>query len=132
MLLVDTSVWIGFLRGTDSEPVERLRSVLMSSEPVGITGVIYQEILQGADSVKRYEGYRDYFGSQPFFHPRDLVASYAEAARLFFLCRRNGVTIRSTADCLIAQIAIEHDLVLLHDDRDFDHMAQIVHELKVA
>ena len=132
MLLVDTSVWIGFLRGTNSESVERFKSVLMRGEPVGITGVIYQEILQGADSVERYEEYKDYFGSQPFFHPRDLVASYAEAARLFFLCRRNGVTIRSTADCLIAQIAIEHDLVLLHDDRDFDHMAQVIHELKVA
>jgi predicted nucleic acid-binding protein len=132
MLLVDTSVWIGFLRGTDSESVERLKAVLMSSEPVGINGLIYQEILQGADSVEHHEEYRDYFGSQPFFHPRDLVASYAEAARLFFWCRRNGVTIRSTADCLIAQIAIEHELVLLHDDRDFDRMAQIVRELKVA
>lgn len=132
MLLVDTSVWIGFLRGTDSGSVERLKSVLMRGEPAGITGVIYQEILQGTDSVERYEEYRDYFGSQPFFHPRDGIASYAEAARLFFLCCRNGVTIRSTADCLIAQIAIEHDLVLLHDDRDFDHMAQVIHELKVA
>ena len=45
-------------------------------------------------------------------------------------CRKKGLTIRSTIDCLIAQIAIEHDLLLLQNDKDFVHMASIV-ELKL-
>ena len=69
---------------------------------------------------------KNYLSSQRFFHPIDPVESYAEAARIYFLCRKKGITIRSTIDCLIAQICIEHELDLLHDDRDFDAMAEIV------
>jgi predicted nucleic acid-binding protein len=46
-------------------------------------------------------------------------------------CRRKGMTIRSTIDCLIAQIAIEHDLELLHSDRDFENMVSVIPELKI-
>jgi predicted nucleic acid-binding protein len=31
-----------------------------------------------------------------------------------------------TSDCLIAQTAIEYDLFLLHDDRDFEAIAEII------
>jgi len=52
------------------------------------------------------------------------VSRSGEAARLYFVCRRKGVTVRSTIDCLIAAIAIEHKALLLHDDRDFDAIAR--------
>ena len=55
-----------------------------------------------------------------------------EAARMYGACRAAGVTIRSTARCLIARIAIEHGIALLHDDRDFDEMARVVSELRWA
>jgi predicted nucleic acid-binding protein len=61
-----------------------------------------------------------------FYHPKNLVDSFETAARSYFLCRKKGVTVRSTIDCLISQIAIEHNLLLLHSDRDFDAMAQII------
>jgi hypothetical protein len=51
---------------------------------------------------------------------------------MYFDCRRAGVTIRSATDCLIARIAIEHGLLLLHDDRDFDKMAEVVPDLTLA
>jgi predicted nucleic acid-binding protein len=63
---------------------------------------------------------------QKFYHPKDQRVSFAEAARIYFNCRRKGVTIRSTIDCIIAQTAIEYDLLLLHNDRDFDAIAKIV------
>ena len=132
MVLVDTSVWIEFINGNSKGPVEYLKYILSEDQPVGITGLIYQEILQGADSLKRYRQFRDYFGSQIFFHPNDPIESYAAAARLYFDCRRKGVTIRSTNDCLIAQIAIEHDLGLLHNDRDFEQMKAVIPALKFA
>lgn len=109
MLLVDTSVWIDFLKGQSNEAVVWLKRLLSAGLPVGITSLIYQEILQGADSESRFAQFKDYFGSQRFYHPRDPVESHAQAAQLYVRCRRQGVTIRSTVDCLIAQIAIEHD-----------------------
>ncbi len=51
---------------------------------------------------------------------------------MYFNCRRAGITIRSATDCLIARIAIEHELILLHDDRDFESMAEVVPELELA
>jgi len=57
--------------------------------------------------------------------------SYANAARIYFDCRRKGVAIRSTLDCLIAEIAMEHNLILLHDDVDFCHMATVITDLKI-
>ena len=132
MYLVDTSAWIGFLRGADTAVVNRLRQLLQHGETVGLTAIIYQEILQGAESIQRFEQFRDYFGSQRFYHPLDNKESYVEAARLYFSCRRQGITIRSTVDCLIARIAIEHDLLLLHQDRDFEQLAQVIPELKLA
>ena len=63
---------------------------------------------------------------QQLFHPKDPVESYAQAARIYFACCRKGITVRSTIDCLIAQIALEHDLFLLHNDSDFIAMATVI------
>jgi len=52
-----------------------------------------------------------------------LPATYVRAAHIFRSLRRKGVTIRKTVDCMIASVAIEHDLFLLHNDRDFDLIA---------
>lgn len=126
MILVDTSVLIDLFKGASNGPANRMREVLGHHIPFGITSVIYQEVLQGAKSDKEYNLLRDYLSSQRFFHPQDPMKTYEDAARIYFSCRKKGVTIRSTIDCLIAQIALEQDLALLHNDRDFDAMAPII------
>ena len=128
--LVDPSVWIGFLRGQATAPVRRLRGLLAGGEVVGLTPVVLMEILQGTRSAEHFERYREYFGAQPSFDLRHGSLSYVEAAALYFRCRRAGVTVRSTIDCIVAQVAIEHGLTLLHDDEEFRHMARVVPELK--
>lgn len=129
MILVDTSVWIDFVRGRETDAVGRLRVALDRGVVAALTPFIYQEILQGADSERSFRELREFFGSQAFLHPRDAVDSHAEAAKLYFECRRKGVTIRSAVDCLVAQIAIEHGVALLHDDRDFDGLACVATRL---
>jgi hypothetical protein len=57
--------------------------------------------------------------------PRDPLATHVAAARIYYDCRRRGLTVRSTLDCVIAQIAIEHGVPLLHDDRDYDAIAHV-------
>ena len=61
MILVDTSVWIDFIRGRSTSPVERLRAALDRGVSAAITPLIYQEILQGAVDEKTFRDYRSYF-----------------------------------------------------------------------
>jgi len=132
LYLIDTSVWIDSLRNVDNAPVRFFRALIANDAPFGISGVIYQEVLQGARTDKDYARLRDHLGSLPFYPPRDERASFAAAAQLYRQCRRQGITIRSTIDCLIARIAIERDLTLVHNDRDFRHLQSLLPELKCS
>ena len=130
MYLVDTSVWIDHLRGRDCPHVEFLRSLLPHPLVIGITHLIYTEILQGARDPAAFDRLRTYFGGQRFYTFADAVGSHASAARMYLDCRRRGVTVHSTVDCLVAQCAIESELVLLHHDMDFRRIARVVPRLK--
>ena len=131
MYLVDTSVWIDLFRQNGRQAATRLKSLLSNDIPIFITGMIYQEILQGARNEKDFMLLQEYLKSQAFRHPRHVVESYAKAGRIYYDCRRKGITVRSSIDCLIAQTAIEHDLILLHNDRDFERIAEAAPELKL-
>ena len=126
MILADISVLIDFFKGSRTESGEKFRRILQQGIPFGINSLIFQEVLQGAKSEKEYRLLRQYLETQRFYHPKDPIDSFAKAARIYFKCRRKGVTIRSTIDCIIAQTAMEHDLFLLHSDNDFDAMANVV------
>ena len=96
MVLVDTSVWIDFVRGRATDAVARLREGLDRGIGACLTSMIYQEILQGADSERALRDFCVFFSGQRFLHPVDPVTSHENAARLYFECRRKGLTIRST------------------------------------
>ena len=130
MYLVDTSVWIDYINGRDAEQVNFLDDLLKNPLAVGITDFIYMEILQGAKDQKSLDQLRRYFSGQQFYRFTDPEHSHASAAQIYFDCRRLGVTVRSTLDCLIAQCAIENALILLHHDRDFIQIAKLVPDLR--
>ena len=125
MYLVDTSVWIDFLRGRRARHVDVLKALLEGDETVGTSPLVLQEILQGADSEARFETWRGYFAELACYVPLDLVTTHVAAARLYQRCRRMGKTPRSSNDCLIAQVAIDEQLILVHNDRDFDNIAAV-------
>jgi predicted nucleic acid-binding protein len=131
MVLVDTSVWIDFLRGSPSAQVAALEALLERDDLVGTAPIILQEVLQGADSPARFEQWRREFSGLMCYLPLDPIDSHVEAARLYAACRRAGKTPRSSNDCLIARIALEHDLTLLEDDRDFEAIAAVEKGLKL-
>jgi predicted nucleic acid-binding protein len=126
MILVDTSVLIDFFRGKKNAATRRFRTVLEQNLPFGITSFIFQEVLQGAKTEREYGRLRKYLSTQRFYHPNSPLNSFEAAARLYFECRKKGITIRSTIDCLVAQITIENNLALLHNDRDFEAMSAVV------
>ncbi len=129
---MDFSVWIDYLKGRETGIAERFAEILDRGYPVGLTSAIYQEAVQGVSPRDEFERTSEYLGSQTFYHPRDLVQSYREAALIYFRCRREGVTVRSSVDYLIARVAIEHELLLLRDDRDFESMAGVIPDLALA
>jgi predicted nucleic acid-binding protein len=126
MILVDTSVLIDFFQGKQNNPTEKFKTVLQHQVPFGITSFIFQEVLQGASSEKEYRLLKDYLESQRFYHPKDPVDSFAEAVKIFHTCRKKGIMVRSSVDCLVAQISMEHNLPLLHNDQDFELMKTII------
>ena len=131
MYLVDTSVWVDYLRGDPTPHVRVLKDLLAGEEIVGIAPIILQEVLQGADSIERYESWRECFADLLCYLPMDPVGSHVAAALLYQKCRKAGRTPRSSNDCLIAQVAIENRLVLLQNDRDFDAIASASGELRL-
>jgi predicted nucleic acid-binding protein len=47
-----------------------------------------------------------------------------EAARLYHKCRRAGESPRQLSGCLVAAVAIRHNIAVLHRDRDYDVIAR--------
>ena len=126
MILVDTSVLIDFFKGVKTEGSGKFEMVLQRGIPFGINSFILQEVLQGAASEKEFSLLKKYLSTQRFYDLKDPVDSFINAARLYMACRKKGITIRSTIDCLIAETALEHDLLLLHSDNDYNAMARVI------
>jgi predicted nucleic acid-binding protein len=96
---------------------------------LGATEIILQELLQGVPTEDEFDRLYAYLRTQRFFGPTKGLESHAEAARIYFRCRRKGISVRSTIDCLIAQVAIENDL--LHNDRDYPQISRAIPELQL-
>lgn len=129
MILVDSAIWIDFFKGADSVFRRKLRQLIEREEEVCLTAIHLTEILQGIRDDAEFERTKRHLLSFPVFLLKD-VETYLHAAGIYRVCRRSGKTVRKTVDCLIAAVAIENDLVLFHNDRDFDKIAACT-ELKV-
>ena len=125
MILVDTSVLVDFLAGRVTAPTRYLERLVAEEAAFFLTPLVVQEVLQGARDEAEWRTLRAYLTSQLSVDVEEGARSHVEAARIYFECRRRGLTIRSTIDCLIAQIALEHSFALLHDDRDFESIRRV-------
>lgn len=122
MILVDTSAWIEFLRGTGSDAHLRLREELEGAEQLAACDVVLMELLAGArDDADRDRLRRLVFGLE--FLAVEGPADYERAAELYRHCRRAGETPRKLSDCLIAAVAIRDGCGLLAADADFETIA---------
>jgi len=131
MILLDTSVLIDYLKDTKNAATNTLDEIIDNNLTYGICDYVYQELLQGTKTEKEFKKLKEYLETLPFYYLNYGKESFEKAALLNFKCRRAGVTIRSTIDLLIAEIAIENNLYLLHNDANFDNMAKKVTELKI-
>ena len=132
MYLVDTSVMIDVLKGVNNPKANLFRRIEDHQIPFGISEFGYMELLQGTSSDKTFSELKATLSTFTMYRLTQNEASYEQAATIYRQCRKSGVTPRSTIDLLIAQVAIENNLELLHNDHDFDAIASVVPELKIA
>jgi predicted nucleic acid-binding protein len=123
MLLLDSSVWIDASRGRSTEAT-RFVQTRDAQEEIATAGIIVQEVLQGIREQSKFEQMRQVLWSALILEPREL-STYEVAAQLYRSARATGLTIRKPNDCLIAAMALEHGALLVHNDHDFVHLAQV-------
>ena len=120
MVVVDTTVWIDYVRGIDTPYTNALDHELLHNQV--ITGdLLIAEFLQGFHNDQDFETATEIMNSLIYFDMLGKDIAMKSAANFRFL-RKKGITIRKTADVIIGTFCIEHALPLLHNDRDFDPM----------
>ncbi len=122
--LVDTSVWIDFFNGVKTASSMTLHKLIEAEQSICISDIILAETLQGFRRDADFEAAKAHLLLFPVYSLQS-PDGYLKAAQLYRMCRKKGVTIRKTIDCLIAQTAIDHGLILLHKDSDFDKIASV-------
>lgn len=118
MILVDSSVWIDYFRGTITAQTEKLDQ-LLGSEPLAIGDLILTEVLQGFTDERSFHEARKMLTALTVVELGGEEVAI-QAARNFRALRKLGVTARKTIDTVIATRCIESGYDLLHSDRDFD------------
>lgn len=118
MILVDSSVWIDYFRGTATPQAEKLDS-LLGTEPIAVGDLILTEVLQGFVSDRDFNQAKKLLTSLVVV---DLAGQdiAIQAAKNFRVLRAQGITVRKTIDTVIATRCIESGLSLLYSDKDFD------------
>lgn len=122
MILVDSSVWIDYFRGTQTPQTEKLDG-LLSSEPLAVGDLILTEVLQGFGSERDFNEARRLLTSLQIVELGGQGVAI-QAARNFRILRGQGITIRKTIDTIIATRCIESGFILLYSERDFDPFVQ--------
>ena len=124
MIIVDTTVWIDYLRGTQNPEVQWLDSE-MSRQRLALTDIILCEVLQGIPDDHSFNRVQRDLLQFEIFATGGTEFALA-AAQNFRALRQRGHTVRKTVDCLIATFCIIEGHSLLHKDRDFDPFEQFL------
>jgi predicted nucleic acid-binding protein len=117
MVIVDTTVWIDYLRGIENAETHWL-DLSLDSQRLGLTNLILCEVLQGISNQGTFAQVRDDLLKFHIFETGgvDLAIASAENYRIL---RQHGHTVRKTIDCLIATFCLQAGHELLHRDRDY-------------
>jgi predicted nucleic acid-binding protein len=121
MVLVDTSAWIEVFRRPQRLHLE---SVVEFDEVVTCLPVV-QEVLQGFTTEEAFRTAREAMLALPIVESPLDESLFLDAVDLYRRARRAGFSVRSGVDCVIAACAIRHDLVVLHDNRDYPAIGRV-------
>ena len=122
MILVASSVWVDYLRGTPTPQADKL-DALLGTVPLAVGDLILTEVPQGCGTDKEFNEVRRLLLNLTVV-PLGGQDVAIEAARNYRRLRAMGVTVRKTIDTVIATRCIVDKLELLHSDCDFDPFEQ--------
>ena len=117
MIIVDSSVWIDFFNGNDTFEADTLDNLLGTQE-VAIGDLIILEVLRGFRSDKDFKIAKDHLTSLVQYNMLNSELAM-KATEYYRKLRKKGITVRKTADVIIATFCIENNHPLLYSDRDF-------------
>ena len=121
-VLVDTSVWIDFFRGTQTPKVTLLEKLIDAREDLCCCGFVLTEVLQGIRIEKEFLETRRMLDGLIYLDSSR--PTFELGATIYRELRRKGATIRSAVDCLIAATVVQHGVHLLENDRDYEFIDQ--------
>jgi len=124
VVIVDTTVWVDYLRGIRNPETEWLGREA-DKQRLGLTDLILCEVLQGVRADREFDRVRAALLRFELFETGGERLAIA-AAQNFRRIRAKGRTIRKTIDCLIATFCIVHGHSLLHHDNDFQHFEELL------
>jgi predicted nucleic acid-binding protein len=124
VVIVDTTVWVDYLRGTSTPQSDWLDREL-TRQRLGLTDLILCEVLQGIPSDQQAARVLRDLRQFEIFDTGGVELAIA-AAHNYRHLRAHGLTVRKTIDCLIATFCIAGDHALLHSDRDFDPFEEVL------
>jgi len=117
MVLVDTSIIIDFL---NKKKYKNVITSLLSGKAFSTTEIIIMEVLQGVRDDEKYDKIKSFLDSLPMVEVK--YEDFIKAANIYRTCRKKGITIRKSIDCIIAAVAMNNNLKLFSNDRDFDNI----------
>ena len=117
MILVDSSVWIDYFNGQVTPETNKL-DTLLGVEPLGVGDLILTEVLRGFRSDLDYQTAKKLMMTLSIFEMLGTDMAI-QSADNFSILRKRGITVRKTADVIIASYCIEHNYSLLFADKDF-------------
>jgi predicted nucleic acid-binding protein len=118
VIVVDSSVWIGYLSSSAQTPQTQLLDDLLGREKIVVGDLILAEVLRGFRSDRDYRNAKSLLASLDYRGMIGREIALMSAANYRRL-RKKGITVRKTIDCLIATFCITERLPLLHADDDF-------------
>jgi predicted nucleic acid-binding protein len=124
MIVVDSSVLIGHLRGTESAQIALWqRLVRENDDQILIGDLVLLEVLQGVSDERQAQKVQSALCRFETASMLTVELAIAGAAHYRHL-RARGITVRKTIDLLIGSFCMAHDHMLLHCDRDFEPLCQ--------
>ena len=123
MIMVDSSVWIDYFNGAQTEACGFLDNAL-GRQSLIVGDLILTEVLQGFRNDSDFKQAELLLTSLDV-HPLLSKELAVKSALNFRILRKKGITIRKTIDVIIGTYCIEYDIALLHSDRDFLHLQSI-------
>ena len=124
MIIVDTTVWVDYLRGTRTPHADWLETQL-TRERLGLTDLILCEVLQGITTDSQFDAVQEQLMELEVIET-GTVELAIEAALNYRRLRAAGRTVRKTIDCLIATYCLLEGHALLHNDRDYDPFEEVL------